>query len=36
MKSADGIMVYCTPDPTREPEKFAVVKELYAARESRR
>jgi hypothetical protein len=36
LKSADGVMVYCTPDPKREPEKFAVVKDLYAARESRR
>jgi hypothetical protein len=34
LKSADGVMVYCTPDPKRAPEKFAVVKDVFAERSS--
>jgi hypothetical protein len=35
LKCADGVMIYCTPDPRGQPEKFAVVKDLFAARGSR-
>jgi hypothetical protein len=32
LHAADGVMVYCTPDPKRAAEKFAVVKDVFAAR----
>jgi hypothetical protein len=35
VKCADGVMVYCTPDPKRDEAKFQVVKDVFAARESR-